>query len=1012
MRELNCMRNRTVGKMKTLAGFMVLVIGILQAGTTGKITGIATDAESGEPLIGCNVMLEGTVMGAATGYDGNYIILNVPPGDYTISFTMMGYQRHRVTQVGVASDLTTNIDAIMSTEVIKGEAVTVIAERPMVKKDLTATTAIVNADRIESMPVTEVGDIVGLQAGMVNGHMRGGRSGEVAYWIDGVPVTDVYDGGQLIEISKDMIQELQVISGAFNAEYGQAMSGIVNITTKSRFRAWAGSLTLYSGDYYSSHKDVYLGINKINPFYLPLSFMPLSTQNAELSIQGPLISDLLDFSFTTRQVHWEGWLNGRYDYNPWNVSIPIDLTNMSAVWQAEGYDSPLLYYSLGSNDVIDSALVYSMAFTSPVESNWGLLVDFVDPQALADGGYTDIYDYTLGLYKDLYGKGTGDGSLTSMQWNTKRFYNTSVGLQLTNKMRFTMQGSYTDMVWQNYRRDYQYNPYGNITHCNNSYSILGKLVHTLSSTTFYNLGVGISQKNYKKENADGYIVYSELDVAPESYSFKPAGTDNSRFERTTTTRLMKFDMISQVNASHQVKLGVEGRSHVLTMKDYTIQPLNRLTLNYFEDPVMTEYRIPEPYELGYSEYNHHPVEFSSYIQDKIELKELIINIGVRFDYMDPDGQIPVDLSDPSIYSPLKYENIYNDTDNDGVLGSAGDTYKTYEERMAYWFKDATAKWQISPRFGASFPITDKGVIHVSYGHFLQMPQFELLYRNPDYDLGTGTGNVGLVGNPDLKPEKTISGEIGLKQEVSDGFAVDITAYFRDIRDLVGTRNAEIDLALAGATYSRIENSDFAYIKGLVFSLNYTSSQGYYGSFDYTYQIAKGSASDPEEARNAASSGSLPEIYLTSLNWDQTHTINVNAGYDQRYWGMNLIGTYGSGMPYTPHFVTSTGTTDISSILTNSQTKPYQVNFDLNVYYNTELFGTTQRWFMRINNLFDRLNQNDVYAESGRADFTSEEERISSSLIHNNYINTIADYFNDETKYSEPRRVEMGVTINF
>ncbi len=338
--------------------------------------------------------------------------------------------------------------------------------------------------------------------------------------------------------------------------------------------------------------------------------------------------------------------------------------------------------------------------------------------------------------------------------------------------------------------------------------------------------------------------------------------------------------------------------------------------------------------------------------------------------------------------------------------------KTVAEREAYWFKDASVKYQLSPRFGASFPITDQGVIHISYGHFLQMPRFELLYQNPDYELGTGTGNVGLVGNPDLKPEKTISGEIGLKQEIADGLSVDVTAYFRDIRDLVGTRNAELDLAIAGATYSRIENSDFAYVKGLVLSFNYNSRYGLYGNFDYTFQVAEGSASDPEEARNAANAGTLPEIYLTPLNWDQSHTMNLNVGYDRGTWGANIIGTFGSGMPYTPRFATSSGTTDISSILTNSQIKPYQMNFDLNAYYNTKLLGLNQRWFLRVNNIFDRLNHNDVYAESGRADFSPEYERLSETLFRRDFVNSLNAWFTDETKYSAPRRVEMGVTLNF
>ncbi len=111
---------------------------------------------------------------------------------------------------------------------------------------------------MSALPITEISDILELQAGFVDGHLRGGRSGEVADWIDGVPVTDVYDGNTVVDVNKNAVEEMQVISGAFNAEYGQAMSGIVNIVTKDAFNDFRGGLTFYSGDFLSSHNELYI----------------------------------------------------------------------------------------------------------------------------------------------------------------------------------------------------------------------------------------------------------------------------------------------------------------------------------------------------------------------------------------------------------------------------------------------------------------------------------------------------------------------------------------------------------------------------------------------------------------------------------------------------------------------------------------------------------------------------------------------------------------------------------
>ena len=160
----------------------------------------------------------------------------------------------------VRGDLTTVIDAEISETVLQiGQEVEVVAERPLVQKDLTAKTAIVSGNDISSMPVTEVGEVVNMQAGFVDGSLRGGRTGEVAYWIDGVPVTDAYDGSQIVEVNKSLVQELQVISGAFNAEYGQAMSGIVNITSKEGSSKFSGGLGIYGGDYAPTKDSIFPG---------------------------------------------------------------------------------------------------------------------------------------------------------------------------------------------------------------------------------------------------------------------------------------------------------------------------------------------------------------------------------------------------------------------------------------------------------------------------------------------------------------------------------------------------------------------------------------------------------------------------------------------------------------------------------------------------------------------------------------------------------------------------------
>jgi len=224
---------------------LVTFSGILFAGVTGKITGNVVEKGTDMPLSGANVLLKGTYLGAASDINGNFLILNVPPGYYDIEVSVIGYQKQVIKDVLIQIDLTTHLDFILTTEVIEAGAVTVIAERPAVQKDLTSSESRVSSENIDAMPVNTVGDILQLQSGVTKDagggiHIRGGRSTEVAYWIDGVSITDSYDGGQAVAVEHTSIQELQVISGTFNAEYGNAMSGIVNIVTKEGSRNYDG----------------------------------------------------------------------------------------------------------------------------------------------------------------------------------------------------------------------------------------------------------------------------------------------------------------------------------------------------------------------------------------------------------------------------------------------------------------------------------------------------------------------------------------------------------------------------------------------------------------------------------------------------------------------------------------------------------------------------------------------------------------------------------------------------
>jgi len=859
--------------------------------------------------------------------------------------------------------LTTEVNfQLKETSIELKEEVIVTATRPLVTKDLTSSTAIVGSDDISVLPVTEFQEVLKLQAGIVGGNVRGGRSGEVVYAIDGVPMTDVYDGSTVVDVSTSSIQELQFVSGAFNAEYGKALSGYVNIATKDGDNKFSGNITSYAGDYVSSGKkgdvQIFRGLAKIDP---------VAIRNIEGNLSGPIIPNELFFYINARYIYFGGWLKGKRVFEPWDITI-----NRGASY--------------------------------PLEPLPGQTVTRYDIQA------------------------TGDGQIVPMNWSEKIYGQGKLTWRPISGIKINYNYILDDVEYRDYDHSFSYNPDGDFKRFRKGNTNIFALTHTLTPNTFYQANFSYFFKQYKQfvyesPNDPRWTNDKLLGQQPtEVPSFRTGGTQNQQFKRTTSTYGFKLDFTSQVDKINMIKFGVEANQHKLGFDNiYLLQPLS------VEDPSVTgnpfvQRHVPNPNDpnenLSIDLYQRKPVELSAYIQDKLELNEMIINIGVRVDYFNPDGQILSDVSDPDIYRPRKLENIYvGDTNNDGKLG-AGDQEKTVEQRrqarvmpdgsVQPWYKDASSDFSFSPRLGVAFPITDRGVIHFSYGHFFQIPNFDLLYSNPEFKFGSGTGNLGIAGNSNLKAQQTISGEVGVQQAFTDDITIDLTAYFRDIRNLAGTRADEIRLPGGSSSYSQFVNSDFGFVKGVVLTVSKRLSNNWSATLDYTFQSAKGNASDPSATRNQIAGGAQPEIQLVKLNWDQTNTVNVTFSYSSPdLWGFSLIGTYGSGFPYTPQ-----SSLNLSTLLTNSELKPSSANVDMRAYKDFKLGDLRLSLFARVYNVFDIRNQVNVYNDSGTADFTIEEFQRRNDDNPDKLVNTLDEYYRNPTFYSEPRRVEIGASLFF
>jgi outer membrane receptor protein involved in Fe transport len=220
----------------------------------GNITGKVVDGKTGDVLPFSNVVVVGTPYGAMSMEDGSFFIRNVPEGTYTVRASYMGYEQEEQEAIEVTAYSTTEVSFRLYRTVLKTtDEVLVTAERPMVEVDVPSTVRSVTEEQILEMPVTSIEDVLGLQAGVVQSddeiHIRGGRTDETLYIIDGVQMKDLISGkSSALDVSARSVAEMDVITGGYSAEYGQALSGVVNVKLKEGGSQHHGYLE-YSADH-------------------------------------------------------------------------------------------------------------------------------------------------------------------------------------------------------------------------------------------------------------------------------------------------------------------------------------------------------------------------------------------------------------------------------------------------------------------------------------------------------------------------------------------------------------------------------------------------------------------------------------------------------------------------------------------------------------------------------------------------------------------------------------------
>ena len=315
---------------------------------------------------------------------------------------------------------------------------------------------------------------------------------------------------------------------------------------------------------------------------------------------------------------------------------------------------------------------------------------------------------------------------------------------------------------------------------------------------------------------------------------------------------------------------------------------------------------------------------------------MVINFGLRYDKFDPNTKLPSDRRNPANQLSLP----------DTMMSS---------------YPNAKPQVQISPRFGLAYQLGNAAVLHFSYGHFFQMPSMYSLYQNNSFLIAPNDYST-TMGNAELKAEKTVTYELGLWQELAPGTGLEVSLFYRDIYNLLSTRVI--------STYNQIEyglysNKDYGNARGLEVKLD-AHSGPISAWVNYTLQYTKGNADNPQQTFSRSGASMDPVNRFIPMSWDQRHTFNATLAYNSGPFGGSLTGYYNSGSPYTFSPIEESRLSRIN-LYPNNDYRPAKFSADLMTYYNLPIFKDyVLNLRLAVYNLFDRLNEEFVNSQTGRA----------------------------------------------
>jgi outer membrane receptor for ferrienterochelin and colicin len=1010
------------------------------AASAGKIVGVVTDANTGDPLPNANVQLVGADMGTIADEEGRFVIINVPAGTYTLRATYIGYTALQIQDLRVATGLTSEVAVAMSSSDIQVEEVIIKAERPIIDKNATNAVRIIGAEDLEALPTRSTTEVVALQPGVIlqDGalHVRGSRSDEIAYYIEGTSTRNPVTGGSAAELINEAIEEIQVQAGGFNAEYGGATAGVVTRQLRTGGSEWefsiesefdngaADSEQRFGAYNYGYQNLVFTAGGPVGPLRLFTAVQQVGIDSPPIFWDGFTLNNLQDTGDRGGRVHWADQDTpdridtlSVQDGNIANSSSSVRRLNTTLLWDLNPIQLKLTHVHAQSEGE-SSGLPIRNIFNTERLSESKSTQNMFSLKATHLLSASTVYDLTLSYLKnesESYDPYFEDNFL---------LYSDSTAVAGINPdfVAFTRAGSGP--------RDYDFNG-------------------------FPFTRPGATMTGYGK-STDGYIGLSGSITNQGDVHQLKAGFDYQAWEARRYGIGGLGSIRNQINLSHPELEAVYESYYKGNISDDNL--LNEMikaaeAAGKLEDLQRLIRQNSRGDFFGYDEFGRDqdgggslggdleaprkPVMASAYLQDKIEYRDLIVNAGIRLDYFDIDSWDIV-KDDNGLATINRDENNYTLRIEDG-----GKTYMTPSETHT----------KISPRLGFSFPVSDRTVMHVQYGKFAQMPALRQALTG-GARLALETGGQNFINAPtafNLEPMHTTQYEIGFEQQFTDRASFDITGFYRDIKGQIQLRNQAVSPLSVGASggYNFLQNGDFATTRGIEFVLKVRRTRGLQTEFNYTLQDARGTGSSTLTAVSGVENKTNLPTLVMPLDFNQRHSGSLFLDYRIERQGSlldrlnsSLLFTFSSGHNYTlvGGSLGQRGPQDGAIMddfdprsrkpleAINSSTTPWIFETDMRISKAFSIGADRSvNVFLRADNLFNRKNVINVYRRTGTA---TDDGFLTTPELSEQIVAARGDAFVDMFEkinlqnrehywanqggdlFSEPRQIHLGFSLDF